>query len=638
MKNFAKAIKESIHLAPAIILATLCSLGIACLWGGNITALYPVIDITLKNESIQDWLEKQSKTIESQKQEIEKKLAVAPEAERPQLQAQLRDADHALGWNEWKLGWANMLLPRDPFLTICAIMGVLVFSTLVKHMLMLSSDMLIGFASSTLVRNLRSRLFSQALHMDRSQFQQVGNSTFLAALTTGTDGLAMGLVALFGIAIREPLRVLSCLILACFISWRLLFLSIVLAPALVAIIIFFNKKIRSIAGSILGRNAGFHEIILESLNNIFTVQAYTMEDKEKEKFTDCTKQMQRLSLKMIFYNGLSKPFTELVGIGMVAITVCAGSYLVVNQQTHILGLKIRDTPLSVTDLLIFFGLLVGASDPLRKLSGISILIYSGATAANLIYSILDTKPTISDPIEPIPLTGSQHDFSINNVCFHYHASHPILKDVSLEIPFGKVVAILGHNGSGKSTLIQLISRYYDPTSGSLSLGGIDIRNLTLHDLRSRIALVSQSTELFNQSVLANIQYGRDDCSMDDVLEAAKQAHAHEFITNALSGGYETVVGQSGQRLSGGQRQRIALARAILRKPEILILDESTSQIDMASEIQIRETLEAMKGQMTIIIITHREALLKVADEVYTIDKGILSKSQVDYSASSSVAA
>ena len=162
--------------------------------------------------------------------------------------------------------------------------------------------------------------------------------------------------------------------------------------------------------------------------------------------------------------------------------------------------------------------------------------------------------------------------------------------------------------------------------------------MSLHDLRSRIALVSQSTELFNQSVLANIQYGQENCSIDEVLEAAKQAHAHEFITDALSGGYETVVGQSGQRLSGGQRQRIALARAILRKPEILILDESTSQIDMASEIQIRETLEAMKGRMTIIIITHREALLKVADEVYTIEKGILSKSQIDYSKSGSVAA
>ncbi|MFN7290049.1 MAG: ABC transporter ATP-binding protein [Pirellula sp.] len=638
MKNFAKAIKESIHLAPAIILATLCSLGIACLWGGNITALYPVIEVTLKNESIQDWLQKQSDTLASQKADIENKLANAPPAEQPTLQGQLRDVENSLGWNERKLDWAEALLPTDPFFTICVIMGVLVFSTLIKHMLMLTSDLLIGFASSTLVRNLRSRLFSQALHMDRSQFQQVGNSTFLAALTTGTDGLAMGLVALFGVAIREPMRVLSCLILACFISWRLLFLSIVLAPALVAIIIFFNKKIRSVAASILGRNAGFHEIILESLNNIFTVQAYTMEPKEKEKFTDCTKQMQRLSLKMIFYNGLSKPFTELVGIGMVAITVCAGSYLVVNQQTHILGLKIRDTPLSVTDLLIFFGLLIGASDPLRKLSGISILIYSGATAANLIYSILDTKPTITDPSEPIPLTGSKHDLSLNNVSFHYHASHPILRDVNLDIPFGKVVAILGHNGSGKSTLIQLISRYYDPTAGSLSLGGVDIRNLSLHDLRSRIALVSQSTELFNQSVLANIQYGQENCSIDEVLEAAKQAHAHEFITDALSGGYETVVGQSGQRLSGGQRQRIALARAILRTPEIRILDESTSQIDMASEIQIRETLEAMKGRMTIIIITHREALLKVADEVYTIEKGILSKSQIDYSKSGSVAA
>jgi ATP-binding cassette subfamily B protein/subfamily B ATP-binding cassette protein MsbA len=172
-------------------------------------------------------------------------------------------------------------------------------------------------------------------------------------------------------------------------------------------------------------------------------------------------------------------------------------------------------------------------------------------------------------------------------------------------------------------MIQLLCRYYDPTEGSISLGGVDIRNLALRDLRGRIALVSQSTELFNRTVMENIQYGSPDATEEEVIEAAKLAHAHEFITHALSDGYQTVVGQGGQKLSGGQRQRIALARAILRKPEILILDESTSQIDMASEIQIRETLQTMKGQMTIIIITHREALIALADEVYTLHKGKL---------------
>jgi ATP-binding cassette subfamily B protein/subfamily B ATP-binding cassette protein MsbA len=625
MKNFFKAVRESIHLAPAIAFATLCSIGIALLWGGNITALAPVIEITLRNESIQTYLEKQASSIES---EIGAKQALLqdvnlPPAQQANIQSEVANLQESLRSKTWQLEWAKTLLPNDPFLTICSIMGVLVCTTLLKHVLMLTSDMLLGYASTSIVRDLRRRIFAKSLQMDKAQHQSVGNSTLLASITSATDGLSAGLLACFGILIREPLRVISCLVLACFISWRLLFLSVVLAPVLVAVIVYFNRKIRSIAASILGRNAGFHEVLLEALNNIFTVQAFTMEPKEKVRFDECTRDMQRIGLRMTFYSGLSKPFTELVGVGMVAITVCAGAYLVVNQETHIFFLKIRDTPISVTELLIFFGLLIGASDPLRKLSGVSILIYSGAMAANMIYGILESKPNVQDPENPTPLPGNAHTLSIQNLSFHYNESHPILQNIRLDIPFGRTIALLGHNGSGKSTMIQLLCRYYDPTVGAITLGGVDIRNLSLRDLRGRIALVSQSTELFNRTVMENIQYGSPDATVEETIEAAKLAHAHDFITDALSDGYQTIVGQGGQKLSGGQRQRIALARAILRKPEILILDESTSQIDMASEIQIRETLQTMKGSMTIIIITHREALIALADEVYTLQRGKL---------------
>ncbi|AMV31373.1 Lipid A export ATP-binding/permease protein MsbA [Pirellula sp. SH-Sr6A] len=625
MKNFFKAVRESIHLAPAIALATLCSIGIALLWGGNITALAPVIEITLRNESIQTYLEKQAASIESDiaaKQALIQDVNLAP-LQQSNIQSEVADLQNTLKSKNWQLEWAKTLLPNDPFLTICSIMGVLVCTTLLKHVLMLTSDMLLGYASTSIVRDLRRRIFAKSLQMDKAQHQSVGNSTLLASITSATDGLSAGLLACFGILIREPLRVISCLVLACLISWRLLFLSVVLAPVLVAVIVYFNKKIRSIAASILGRNAGFHEVLLEALNNIFTVQAFTMEPREKVRFDECTRDMQRIGLRMTFYSGLSKPFTELVGVGMVAITVCAGAYLVVNQETHIFFLKIRDTPISVTELLIFFGLLIGASDPLRKLSGVSILIYSGAMAANMIYGILESKPNVQDPESPALLPGRAHALSIENLSFHYNESHPILQNIQLDIPFGRTIALLGHNGSGKSTMIQLLCRYYDPTDGAITLGGVDIRKLALRDLRGRIALVSQSTELFNRTVMENIQYGSPDATEEEVIEAAKLAHAHDFITEALSDGYQTIVGQGGQKLSGGQRQRIALARAILRKPEILILDESTSQIDMASEIQIRETLQTMKGNMTIIIITHREALIALADEVYTLQRGKL---------------
>jgi ATP-binding cassette subfamily B protein/subfamily B ATP-binding cassette protein MsbA len=627
MKPFWNAIRDSLHHAPALVLATLCSVGIAFLWGSNIGALYPVVEMTLNGESIQSWLEKGAQASDAEAKALESQIA-QPNPAISQKDRDLieRKAKQALSTRDYKLGlvaWADRFLPRNPFQTICWIMGLLMVSTLIKHALMLTNDLLIGHVSTSIVRDLRMRVFDSALAMDRKTYQAYGTSGLLAAITAAADGLTAGLIHLFGAAIREPLRIASCLIMASLINWRLLLLSLVLAPALVAIVVFFNRKIRRAAASILGRNAGFHEVLLEALGNIFTVQAFTMEPHERDRFRICTNEMKRVQLKMVFWTGIGKPFTEMIGVAMVAITVCAGAYLVVNKQTHLFFLKVCDSPMSVTDLLIFFGLLIGASDPLRKLSGVSVMIYQGMVSSELLYGILNAKPILPVPVEPKTLLGRHHQLSLKNVSFHYHPNQPVLSNVSLEIPFGKTVALLGSNGSGKSTLIQLLCRYYDPVAGSIQLDDVDLRDLALSDIRQRMTLVSQNTELFNRSVFENIKYGSPDATKDEVELAARLAHAHEFITNSLSEGYETIVGQAGQKLSGGQRQRIALARAILRKPEILILDESTSQIDMASEIQIRETLQAMKGQMTILIITHREALIALADEVYSMQSGVL---------------
>ena len=627
MKPFWNAIRDSLHHAPALVLATLCSVGIAFLWGSNIGALYPVVEMTLNGESIQSWLEKGAQASDAEAKALESQIA-QPNPALSQKDRDLieRKAKQALSTRDYKLGlvaWADRFLPRNPFQTICWIMGLLMVSTLIKHALMLTNDLLIGHVSTSIVRDLRMRVFDSALAMDRKTYQAYGTSGLLAAITAAADGLTAGLIHLFGAAIREPLRIASCLIMASLINWRLLLLSLVLAPALVAIVVFFNRKIRRAAASILGRNAGFHEVLLEALGNIFTVQAFTMEPHERDRFRICTNEMKRVQLKMVFWTGIGKPFTELIGVAMVAITVCAGAYLVVNKQTHLFFLKVCDSPMSVTDLLIFFGLLIGASDPLRKLSGVSVMIYQGMVSSELLYGILNAKPILPVPAEPKTLLGRHHQMSLKNVSFHYHPNQPVLSNVSLEIPFGKTVALLGSNGSGKSTLIQLLCRYYDPVDGSIQLDDVDLRDLALSDIRQRMTLVSQNTELFNRSVFENIKYGSPNATKDEVELAARLAHAHEFITNSLSEGYETIVGQAGQKLSGGQRQRIALARAILRKPEILILDESTSQIDMASELQIRETLQAMKGQMTILIITHREALIALADEVYSMQSGVL---------------
>jgi ATP-binding cassette subfamily B protein/subfamily B ATP-binding cassette protein MsbA len=614
MKNFRRAVGDSLHFWPSIALATACSFGIAALWGGNIMALWPVIEIALQGESSQTWL---------QEKIIEGETRVASLENDPTQTEALANEVSKLGWHRWMLAQAEAFLPSDPFTTICWIMGVLIGTTLLKHLLMMANDLLIARVSTSIVRSLRLRVFEKALTFDRRTYDSYGTSGLMATITQTSEAVSIGLMNLFGAAVREPLRILSCLIGAGIVCWRLLFLSLVLAPAMILIVSFFNRKIREVATGILSRNANFHEVILEALGNIFTVQAYTMESAEQRRFENCTRDMRKASLKMTLYSSLSKPFTELIGVAMIAITVCAGAYLVVNKQTHIGFLQICDEPMTISKLFIFFGLLVGASDPLRKLSGVFTSIHLGSVAADSLYAVLDYRVVLKEPATPACLPHPHRKLQLSSVTFHYNHTNPVLKSVDLSIPFGRTVAILGSNGSGKSTLIQLLGRYHDPIMGSISLDDVDYRRLSLTDLRKRIALVSQTTELFNRTVMENIRYGSPDCSEEEAIEAAKMAHAHDFIVGSLADGYQTKIGQGGQRLSGGQRQRIALARAILRRPEILILDESTSQIDMASELQIRETLQAMKGKFTIVIITHREALVALADDVYEIRDGIL---------------
>ena len=336
MKSFWNAIRDSLHHAPTLVLATLCSVGVAFLWGSNIGALYPVVEMTLNGESIQSWLEKGASASSAELTRIESELAVLKQPNQNQqteikrLERLASQAARNRDTKQYLVKLADKVLPRDAFQTICWIMGLLMVSTLIKHALMLTNEMLIGHVSTSIVRDLRMRVFDSALAMDRKTFQAHGTSGLLSAITVAADGLTNGLIQLFGAAIREPLRIASCLIMASFINWRLLLLSLVLAPLLVALVVFFNRRIRRVASSILGRNAGFHEVLLEALSNVFTVQAFTMEEHERERFRQCTKDMKRIQLKMIFWTGFGKPFTELIGVAMVAITVCAGAYLVVN--------------------------------------------------------------------------------------------------------------------------------------------------------------------------------------------------------------------------------------------------------------------------------------------------------------------
>jgi ATP-binding cassette subfamily B protein/subfamily B ATP-binding cassette protein MsbA len=414
---------------------------------------------------------------------------------------------------------------------------------------------------------------------------------------------------------------LACLIGAAWMSWQLLLFSLLIAPPCLLLMKWLSKSLKRNSRKSLAEVATLYNRLTETFSGLQTVKAFTMEAYERARFHDTTKAIYQITMRVCLYTSLTKPVTELFGVGVVSLALVAGSYLVLSGETHMFGIPMCSQPLSSTHLLLFFGMLAGVADPARKMSEVFSVIAGGAAAAERLLPLLDREPTIVDPPQPESPLQPHRRLVLDNVSFHYQPSQPVLGNVSLTIPFGETIAIVGPNGCGKTTLINLLLRFYDPTAGCIRLDQVDLRKMRQRDLRERIGMVSQATHLFDDTVANNIRYGAPPATDAEIEAAARRAHAHRFIVEKLSDGYHTVIGQSGSRLSGGQRQRLALARAILRNPEILILDEATSQIDLESEQLIHEALAEFVEGRTAIMITHRLSTLALADRIVVMDAG-----------------
>jgi ATP-binding cassette subfamily B protein/subfamily B ATP-binding cassette protein MsbA len=640
MRHFLRALRDASRNWPLLVAAVLCSAGVAALWGANIAALFPVIEVTLNGESLQSW---NARRLDAAEERI-----VAGRGEAATLEADVasgtigvdaatrarlridalaveRRADEAIVASSRMLApWLDSLLPTDPFRTVLLVVALIVVSTFLKHVLLLTSTLIVAWVAMNVSRGLRMQVVDKALALDRAQFMRLGSAGFMSQLTHTSDMLASGITAVYGGAVTEPLKILACLAGAFCISWQLTLACLMLAPLVGFLMIWLNRRIRGISKNLLARSKGFHHVLLETLNNVLTVQAYTMEDFERRRFRDCTADMMRTGLRHTFYAALANPITEILGIGMVATSIAVGAWLVINRETAIFGIPMTDRPMTVPGIMVFFGMLIGASDPVRKLSGVLTGFNVGIVGAQALYPLLDTPAKLAEPAAPRTVASPHREIRLRDVSFSYDGIDTVVRDVNVSIAFGERVAIVGPNGGGKSTLVNLICRFYDPTAGQVLLDGVPLTDLSLPDVRGRIAIVTQQTELFNESILYNIRYGRWDATEEEIVAAARQAHAHEFIAD-FPDGYRTMVGPNGFRLSGGQRQRIALARAILRNAEILVLDEATSQIDAESERLIHESLARYVENRTVIMITHRASTLALADSILQVEHGRVTK-------------
>ena len=511
--------------------------------------------------------------------------------------------------------------PTDPFKTVVYMVLLLLVATLVKGTLMFMNHMFVNSLSERVSYDLRKQVFEHALKMDMGAFGDRRSAGLLTHLLGDVGGIRGGIHTLFGAGVMEPLKMIACLIGASLICWRLLALSLFLAPLAAYAVRKLGASIKRANRRAMEENALFFGSLTETLNGIQTVQAFTMEPSELERFERAATACWRKSMRIVFYIATAKPVNELLGIAVICIALIAGAYLVLNQQTHLFRIHICDRPLSIPSLLLFYGLLIGVSDPARKLSDFFGSLQGAFAAADRLYDLLDTASKITSPAQPRRLPETHKRLVFEKLQFHYHADQPVLRDFDLTIKFGETLAIVGPNGCGKSTLINLLLRFFDPISGAVRLDDVDLRECDLTELRKKIGYVTQHSQMFDDTVLNNIRYGAPDATEAQVIAAAKQAYAHQFITEKLSDGYRTIVGQGGNRLSGGQRQRLALARAILRNPEILILDEATSQVDIESEQLIHNALEKFTKGRTAIMITHRLSTLALADRVLVMDAG-----------------
>jgi ATP-binding cassette subfamily B protein/subfamily B ATP-binding cassette protein MsbA len=636
MRLFVRALKEGLHHWPKLALALACSLVGAALWVANIGALSPIIQTTLNRQSLQDWNRGRAADAAGNIKKLDAQIAVATKTvdaasdgeKKKSLAFDLdvlrgkRRAEQLTIASSERLQPFLEYLPSKPFPTVLVIVSAVLLATILKQIVSLADTMLVSSVSQSIARDIRIRIFDKAVALDRPGFNSLGISGFSAYIMQTTEMLAGGITSFYDGALNEPLRVIGCLIGAALISWRLTLASLIFTPIVVFMIVWLNRRIRDISRRVVSRSRGFNHVMLEVFSSLMTVQAYTMEGFERERFRSATKEMRRAALRSVYYSSLASPITEIFGIGMLCTALGVAAYLLINQETSIFGITITSEPLSIPAMTVFFGLMIGAADPLRKLSGVITGINTGMAAAKILYPVLDQQSRIVDPPHPRQIAKPHRQIEFRNVGFSYDGSHYVLRNVNLAIPFGEHLAIIGPNGGGKSTLVSLLCRFFDPQEGEITIDGVPLKEMALGDLRGRIALVTQQTELFNETILHNIRYGCWTASDEAVIEAAKRAKAHDFISS-FPEGYKTIVGPNGQRLSGGQRQRVALARAILRNAEILIMDEATSQIDAESERLIHDVLAELGQGRTMIMISHRESTLALARTIAQIDHGEL---------------
>jgi ATP-binding cassette, subfamily B, bacterial MsbA len=636
MRPFARIFKQTLDRPWTLFACLVSSLMVALLWGINISAVYPMVEVVFDGKGAAPFVaERAAATRELAEQasirsrDLETQIGETTDPqELSELKWESRDAmqlsvaySRTADLLEWVAPLATRYLPDSPFQTLLLVVAFLCLATIVKLIALIINLMMVQNVSERVGLRLRESFFRRALRQDLEHFGDVGSSALTSRLTNDVNDVTMGVSIVLGRLTREPLKMLVCLVGAGMICWRLLLVTFIVAPLVGLVISSLSRSIRRSSRRVMEEMTQLYGMLSESFAGIRIIRAYNTEGHQRMRFRLGAQQYYKRSMRVAFYNAASRFASEALGVTILCFGLLAGGYLVLNGETDLLGIHMRDTPLSRGEMILFFGLLIGASDPAKKLSDVWSNLQRGIAGAERIMEVIDAPIRITEPENPRTVASPHSEIVFRKVHFKYPSGPDVLRGIDLTIPHGQKLAIVGPNGSGKSTIVSLLCRFDDPSFGNVLIDGVRLQDMRTRDLRRRIGLVTQRTVMFDDTIVNNILYGSPRATREQAIEAAKKAYADEFILEKTPDGYDSVLGNLGIRLSGGQMQRIALARAFLRDPDIMILDEATSQIDLESECLIHEALAKFLKGRTAIMVTHRPTTLALADRVAIIENG-----------------
>ena len=487
---------------------------------------------------------------------------------------------------------------------------VLIVMTLFKTACYFGSSAVMVPLRNGIVRDIRIQIYDKILSLPMGFFSKERKGDIITRMSGDVSEIENSIAQSLDMLIKNPILIVVYVGTLIAISWQMTIFTIVVGPLIIWVIGIIGRKLK--ASSLVAQSFWSETMseLEETLGGLRVIKAFLAEKKMLDRFSRSSEQLRKASNRVHLRQALAHPISEFLGTALIVLVLWYGGKLILNNNSMI----------DASAFIYYLTILYSVINPIKDLSKAGYAIPKGLASVERIDKILLAENNITDCDNPVEIGGLEKEIRYNGVSFSYEDDREVLHEIDLAIPRGKTIALVGQSGSGKSTLVDLLPRFYDVTSGSITIDGTDIRNISLKSLRSLMGNVNQEAILFNDTFYNNITFGVKDATREQVIAAAKIANAHDFIMETENG-YDTNIGDRGCLLSGGQRQRISIARAILKNPPILILDEATSALDTESERLVQEALERLMKDRTTIAIAHRLSTIKNADEICVLHEG-----------------